>query len=374
PKIDQIIRRSMATSPLKRFDTTKAFCKALLEAKQALALKSLDTVIDHHAVESALKTEAVSIPPHLSSYTSDASERTDANERWFSWLGMSPQQKMSVGILSLLSVAVLLFFLLSPEPPHLFTEDGKKVMIPWFKQKAKRIGRAKGISELHFSFAPKPMQDAWSGYPRKQWHIKGNWKAKQNGLEQNTYANGLHRNVGPRWALYRGHALAHSPLRLVAQAVFLPASLSQTPQKTVLAQSMHTQRRLSHALSNVLKKRNPALGIGLKGAQGLQLQLSVHHRNTQLYPHMSIRVPSPLSNTPPLRKHSKRLPLKVSTQQPVQLQLTFEGKKLLAKANGKHIHTLALSLPPQRLYAGLFCRDAHCRFTKLKLQGFPHAR
>ncbi|MCB9639872.1 MAG: serine/threonine protein kinase [Myxococcales bacterium] len=393
PKIDQIIRRCLATSPLKRFESCDQLWKDLQDAipSSHRTIAPRDTVVDHEAARSisetpedksqgSLRQRLTLWPSRLKASLVGRSERSERAEPELSALSMQddwdPQKLRQLVLTSIvllaLAFAVGLFFLLSPKPPHLRTETGAPVMIPWEKQYAQATNLNDGRQHLFFDFRPRPFTDAWGGYPRKQWNIKGFWDAQRNNLQQDTYQKGLSRNVTVRWALYKGHGLQPEQLEIMTRAAFFPAIVKTNGQQIPLRSYMRRiQRGLEGQGNNA--KRKPTLGVGLRGLNGTEISLRMRPSQGKWRYRLHFQ---------PARhgqgRAMDRRGVYAETfhlRQPLRLKMTLQRGVVTAWVNDKPVDRL--SLPTQdnfEAHAGVFCRDAHCDFKDFEVKGFAKQR
>lgn len=387
PKVDQIIRRCLATSPLKRFDSTDQLWKDLQDAipSHSPVPAPRDTVVDHEAAhalteapersQGSLRQRLTLWPSRLKASLSRRSEAedpetSDLHEDW------EPHKLRQLIITSLvllaLALAVGLFFLFSPKPPHLRDLNGSPVMIPWEKQYAQTTTLQDGRQRLFFDLRARPATDAWGGHPRTQWHNKGFWQPLDQNLQQDTYHKGFNHNVDLRWALYKGHLLQADDLEVQTRAAFLPAIVKEGQNHTPLQSYLrHLQRGLGNTQS--ANKRQTTLGLGLRGLDGSEISLRMRPVagtwSYQLHYH-----PARNASTAPI-EHTGTYNETFHTRQHLHLKLIVQRGLVSAFIQDKSIQQL--QLPAQAITefnAGVFCRNAHCDFKDFEIKGFAKQR
>ncbi len=386
PKIDQIIRRCLATSPLKRFDSTEQLWKALQDAIPSnTPIAPRDTVVDHEAAHAltdapershgSLRQRLTLWPSRLKASLSRRSEAADPHisEHHDDWNPHKLRQLIVTSVvLLILAFAVGLFFLFSPKPPHLRNENGTPVMVPWEKQYAQTTPLRDGRQRLFFDFRARPFTDAWGGYPRKQWHNKGFWQALDQNLQQDTYHKGLNHNVDLRWALYKGHQLQADDIEIQTYAAFMPPIVKEGQTHTALQSYL---RRIQRGLGNTkpTQKRQPKLGLGLRGLDGSEISLRMRPTHGKWGYQLHFQ-PARHTSTAPI-EHNGTSDEIFHIRQHLKLKLVVQRGLVSALLNGKTIQQLQLPTQTQTEFnAGIFCRNAHCDFKEFDIKGFAKQR
>ena len=392
PKIDQIIRRCLATHPDKRFDNTQAFCKSLEEALTVSAQHAAprDTVVDHMAA-SALPQETEekkgSLLQRLSLWSQrplaafsapqpvaadPASPAQEDEEMWdarrFRHLVLTSL------VLLVLALAVGSFFVFF-KPPHLRTASGGAVMIPWEKQFAQVTKLSSGLDQLSFDLKARPLTDAWGGFPRPKWKLQGSWAAIGQHLEQDTYAQGMNRNTDVRWAIYKGHQMAMHDLAFQAHASFYPPIVKTREGERI---SLDTyKRKIQRSLAGKAKAqqeipRQPTLGIGLRGEEGGELSLRLRPLQGR-WAYLLRYLPKHVKSTE--EAEPKPLSLPFRTRQMMHLKLTVQQNKVTAWINNQAVEKLDIPLQEHfPAHAGFLCRDAHCHFQEIAIHAQTQKR
>lgn len=369
PQIDAIIRRSLEPKIEDRYTSTESLVSALEQALESLqeepVVNNRDTVIDTPAVRekaaqyinapsSEIEARVSGWSGRMQSAVSDMSSHVSMSwqqgslRRWM-WSGAS---------ILLLAVLVALAFWAFPSPPEPKATSKELRKLVWkYPAQSKTLGNNQ--SELSFSFTSKGQKGSWRRRPRQQWSLKGHWSAEGSVVTQNTYQKGAIINVRNRWAVYRGHQLRGTSMRIDAQlsmlAPMVQSGQNVVPLRQFIRESMPVLRKT---------KMYPRMGLGFQGERGQRAAFLLRRKGDRLAYTLLIRT----SGASGLRAKRGFLRAPFAYNQPLRVSLRSSSAELSAWINGKQIQSIPLSQADHwPAFGGLICRDAHCTYRNLKM-------